>query len=245
MTFPALAQLLRELLVNVAEHDFALDGKEQTDSRVSLLTGIHRKEVARLRGAGTPVNETPATLSRTSAIMARWVAAPEFTERRRRAVGAAAHGGWRRAVVRDAGRPRSPRMSGRARFWTNGSTGNLVTINDEDEIVLVDAGLRCARRRRPQVALSRPQPARPHRSSGRSQRVGGRALSSSSARCIMTACRAKLAERLESRSRELAMEALKAANPKQNRALAKDKGDSAGGISASTSTAKLRQTARR
>ena len=43
MTFPALAQLLRELFVNVAEHDFALEGKEQTDSRVSLLTGIHRK----------------------------------------------------------------------------------------------------------------------------------------------------------------------------------------------------------
>ena len=37
MTFPALAQLLRELFVNVAEHDFALEGKEQTDSRVSLL----------------------------------------------------------------------------------------------------------------------------------------------------------------------------------------------------------------
>lgn len=70
MTFPALAQLLRELFVNVAEHDFALDGKPQTDSRVSLLTGIHRKEVARLRGAGAPVNEVPATLSRTSAIIA-------------------------------------------------------------------------------------------------------------------------------------------------------------------------------
>src|SRR5215475_208801 len=37
MTFPALAQLLRELFVNVAEHEFALEGKEQTDSRVSLL----------------------------------------------------------------------------------------------------------------------------------------------------------------------------------------------------------------
>src|SRR5262249_51642842 len=36
MTFPALAQLLRELFVNIAERDFALRGKEQTDSRVSL-----------------------------------------------------------------------------------------------------------------------------------------------------------------------------------------------------------------
>src|ERR1700750_2624114 len=80
MTFPALAQLLRELFVNVAEHDFALEGKEQTDSRVSLLTGIHRKEVARLRGAGATVHEPPAAVSLTSAVIARWLAAPEFPD---------------------------------------------------------------------------------------------------------------------------------------------------------------------
>src|SRR6478735_10410648 len=70
MTFPALAQLLRELFVNVAEHEFALRGKDQTDSRVSLLTGIHRKEVGRLRGAGAPVNAVPAKVSQTSRILA-------------------------------------------------------------------------------------------------------------------------------------------------------------------------------
>ncbi|WP_374545817.1 DUF6502 family protein [Rhodoblastus sp.] len=80
MTFPALCDLLRELYVNVAEHDFALAGKEQTDSRVSLLTGIHRKEVRRLRGAGAPVRLVPASVSRSSMILARWIAAPEFTD---------------------------------------------------------------------------------------------------------------------------------------------------------------------
>ncbi|MEE7455657.1 hypothetical protein MPAR168_21335 [Methylorubrum populi] len=80
ITFPALTNLLRELYVNVAEYDFALPGKEQTDSRVSLLTGIHRKEVRRLRGAGAPVSRVPATVSRTGRIIARWVAAPEFTD---------------------------------------------------------------------------------------------------------------------------------------------------------------------
>jgi hypothetical protein len=80
MTFPGLADLLRELYVNVAEHEFALPDKEQTDSRVSLLTGIHRKEVRRLRGAGAPVSATPAAVSRASRIIARWLAAPEFTE---------------------------------------------------------------------------------------------------------------------------------------------------------------------
>ena len=80
MTFPALCQLLRELYVNVAEHDFALSGKEQTDSRVSLLTGIHRKEVSRLRGAGAPVNAVPASVSRTGAIIARWLASPRYCD---------------------------------------------------------------------------------------------------------------------------------------------------------------------
>lgn len=80
MTFPALCELLRELYVNVAEYDFALTGKEQTDSRVSLLTGIHRKEVRRLRGAGAPVRLVPASVSRSSMILARWIAAPEFTD---------------------------------------------------------------------------------------------------------------------------------------------------------------------
>ncbi|WP_186418800.1 DUF6502 family protein [Bosea sp. CS1GBMeth4] len=80
MTFPALCQLLRELYVNVAEYDFALPGKEQTDSRVSLLTGIHRKEVSRLRGAGAPVNAVPAAVSRTGAIIARWLGSPRFCD---------------------------------------------------------------------------------------------------------------------------------------------------------------------
>lgn len=80
ITFPMLAELLRELYVNVAEYDFALQGKEQTDSRVSLLTGVHRKEVRRLRGVGAPVNIVPATVSQTSRILARWLADPEFTD---------------------------------------------------------------------------------------------------------------------------------------------------------------------
>jgi len=78
VTFPALADLLRELYVNVAEYDFALAGKEQTDSRVSLLTGIHRKEVRRLRGAGAPVSTVPASVSRGSLIIARWLGSPAY-----------------------------------------------------------------------------------------------------------------------------------------------------------------------
>jgi hypothetical protein len=80
ITFPALCELLRELYVSVAENEFLLEGgKPQTDSRVSLLTGIHRKEVHRLREAGAPVHNVPQALSWGSQIIARWTGDPIYT----------------------------------------------------------------------------------------------------------------------------------------------------------------------
>jgi hypothetical protein len=221
MTFPALAQLLRELFVNVAEHDFVLNGKEQTDSRVSLLTGLHRKEVARLRGAGAPVNETPAALSRTSAIIARWVAAPEFTNAkgdplplsRTAGDGAPSFESLVESVTKDV-RPRAVLDE-----WLD---RNLVTINDDGEIALVDAAFV------------------PSGDDDRKWHYLGRNLHDHVAAAVENVSAVKprfleravhydglspkLAKRLEERSRELAMEALKVANREANRALAKDKG---------------------
>lgn len=82
MTFPALCDLLKELYINVAENDFALLDKQQTDSRVSLLTGVHRKEVARLRGSGAPIRMAPASVSRSSQILGQWLGSPAFTDTR-------------------------------------------------------------------------------------------------------------------------------------------------------------------
>ena len=221
MTFPALAQLLRELFVNVAEHDFALEGKEQTDSRVSLLTGIHRKEVARLRGAGTPVNETPATLSLTSAIIARWLAAPEFTDAKgdplplpRTASGDAPSFEQLVSSITKDVRPRAVLDE-----WLD---RKLVTINDDEEIVLVDTAF-----------VPRGDDERKWHYLGRNlhdhvaaaaENVSGPAPRFLERAVHYDGLSPKLAKRLEARSRELAMEALKVANREANRALAKDKG---------------------
>ncbi|MCW2283686.1 hypothetical protein M2323_001882 [Rhodoblastus acidophilus] len=80
VTFPALCELLRELYINVAEYDFALPGKPQTDSRVSILTGVNRREVARQRGAGAPVSATPSAVSRTSRILALWLGSKDYCD---------------------------------------------------------------------------------------------------------------------------------------------------------------------
>jgi hypothetical protein len=138
ITFPMLTELLRELYVNVAEYDFALQGKEQTDSRVSLLTGIHRKEVRRLRGAGAPVNAIPATVSQTSRILARWLADPDFSDSAGRPLplprtAEPSQPSFERlvaSVTRDV-RPRSVLDE-----WLD---RKLVVIDDQDRAVLVEA----------------------------------------------------------------------------------------------------------
>ena len=76
VTFPMLADLLRELYVDVARRDVLPDKRAQTDSRISLLTGIHRKELRRQRLA-EPAQEPPS-LSLGSQMIARWLAAPPW-----------------------------------------------------------------------------------------------------------------------------------------------------------------------
>lgn len=49
LRYPAASTLLRGLFVQVAEADFALPGRRLTDSRLSLLTGLQRRELKGLR----------------------------------------------------------------------------------------------------------------------------------------------------------------------------------------------------
>ena len=45
----AFEELVRRVYVEVAERDFQVDGKKQTTSRISVITGLSRKEVAKLQ----------------------------------------------------------------------------------------------------------------------------------------------------------------------------------------------------
>jgi Family of unknown function (DUF6502) len=78
--FPDLADRLRRLYVEVAEEHFRLDAKEQTVSRVSLLTGVHRKEVKRLREE--PQNEAalPPQMSLGAQLISQWLGNAMTTE---------------------------------------------------------------------------------------------------------------------------------------------------------------------
>jgi hypothetical protein len=75
-----LAGLLKELFVDVGDRDYRLPRKSQTDSRVSLLTGIHRKDVKRLRRTSRVASGAPATLSLGEQIHSRWIRQPEWLD---------------------------------------------------------------------------------------------------------------------------------------------------------------------
>ena len=85
VTYPALDQMIRELYVETAEKDFALTHKRQTDSRVALMTGLNRKEIARLRrterGDDKPLEVEDTVITR---VIGRWMGGPPFSDARGR-----------------------------------------------------------------------------------------------------------------------------------------------------------------
>lgn len=82
ITFPILSAWLKEIYVEVASSEFAIEGKRLTDSRVHLLTGIHRKDVKRLREQpeGAVLEERPRSVSLGAQIVARWTDRPEYQD---------------------------------------------------------------------------------------------------------------------------------------------------------------------
>lgn len=80
--YPVLDGLVRELYVETAARDFALPGRSSTDSRVSLLTGLHRKEVARLRGRRNDAPREAPPQSIPTRIIGRWMATRGYVDAR-------------------------------------------------------------------------------------------------------------------------------------------------------------------
>ena len=73
ITYPYLINMLKTVYVDVAEQDFPVPGKKQTDSRINLLTGVHRKDVKRLRLEPEDPAARPANISIGAQIIARWM----------------------------------------------------------------------------------------------------------------------------------------------------------------------------
>jgi hypothetical protein len=84
MGLPTLTELLKEVYVDVATHEFTTTGKKQTDSGISILTGVHRKDVKRLRAKRDKGPRAPRSISIGAQMVARWVGSAETTDRKGR-----------------------------------------------------------------------------------------------------------------------------------------------------------------
>ena len=77
ITLPALLAVLKQVYVEVAGEEFRIAGKPVTDSRISMLTGVHRKDVRTLRQSGVPAT-APAGMSVSATVVGRWLGDPRY-----------------------------------------------------------------------------------------------------------------------------------------------------------------------
>jgi len=77
ITFPQFRDFMKELYVEVACSEFSLDEKKPSDSRIFVLTGVHRKDIKRLR-QNSDTSEITSSASLSGEIIARWHSMPEY-----------------------------------------------------------------------------------------------------------------------------------------------------------------------
>lgn len=70
--YQTFIELVKSTYIHVAEEEFKLDKKAQTDSRISLLTGVHRRDVNRLRKESSTESSLPLQASMSAQLLAIW-----------------------------------------------------------------------------------------------------------------------------------------------------------------------------
>jgi len=78
----AVTELVRQAFVDVAEAEFQLEGKRQTTARISVITGLNRKEVARLRGGSGLSEEGRKHWNRAATVLGAWYRDEAFLDRK-------------------------------------------------------------------------------------------------------------------------------------------------------------------
>lgn len=81
ITFPYLFETIKDLFVEVADKEFKINGKPSTDSHLSLLTGIHRKDIKRLRESVLSNGEViPHAVSLGTRLVSVWTTDPRYLD---------------------------------------------------------------------------------------------------------------------------------------------------------------------
>jgi hypothetical protein len=102
--YGAFAEMARGVYVEIADREFALPGKRQTASRISTITGLTRKEVARIQASETATREAPGErYHRPARVIGGWIRDKDYHDKRGRPADLPMEGGTGSfsALVRD------------------------------------------------------------------------------------------------------------------------------------------------
>jgi hypothetical protein len=81
LPYGAFADLAKRVFVEVAGAEFGVEGRKQSVSRISVITGLSRKEVSRVRTLPAPDDgEATDRYNRAARVITGWVRDPEFGE---------------------------------------------------------------------------------------------------------------------------------------------------------------------
>lgn len=78
INYTMLLEDLKRVFVSVAEDEFKIDNRPQTNSRITLLTGVHRKDVQRIREEDESASEPPNSLS--AQIFGLWLGDSQYLD---------------------------------------------------------------------------------------------------------------------------------------------------------------------
>lgn len=81
ISYPYLIQLLKSVYIEVAERDIPHPPKTLTDSRITMLTGVHRKDVRRLRDTSEESADTGKHIALGAQVASAWLTMPEYVNR--------------------------------------------------------------------------------------------------------------------------------------------------------------------
>ena len=81
MPFEGFTELAKRVYIEVASKDFAINGRKQSISRISTLTGIYRREVSRILELPA-INDADITArhNRAARVIGGWLHDPEYSD---------------------------------------------------------------------------------------------------------------------------------------------------------------------
>jgi hypothetical protein len=82
VVFGTAEELLKTAYVRVADTEYRLRDEPPTDSRVSILSGVHRKDVRRLRNRSADEMPRAIALPFASEVVTRWISDPRYLDSR-------------------------------------------------------------------------------------------------------------------------------------------------------------------